>query len=54
MWKDIDRIFAEVIGIGFAVICFFFAYIAKQSIEDLDWEEANERAAEEDRQKSKR
>ncbi len=31
-------------GIGFAVVCFFLGYIAKSAIEDLDWEEANERA----------
>ena len=41
---NIDRVLAEVMGIGFAVVCFFLGYIAKSAVEDLDWEEANERA----------
>lgn len=51
-WKSIDRIFAELIGIGVALVCFFLAYIAKHAIEDLDWEEANERALSEEKPKS--
>ena len=41
---NIDRVLTEVMGIGFAVVCFFLGYIAKSAVEDLDWEEANERA----------
>jgi hypothetical protein len=40
----IDRILAEFLGIGFALACLFVGLIAKSKIEDLDWEEENERA----------
>lgn len=40
----VDRIFAEVMGIGIAVAIFFLGMIAKHKTEDLDWEEQNERA----------
>jgi hypothetical protein len=41
--KHVDRLLAELLGIGFAAVCFAIGYIAKSKIEDLDWEEENER-----------
>ncbi len=46
-FANVDRIFAEVLGIAMAVACGFGGYLAKEAIENLDWEEANEKALKE-------
>lgn len=50
--RNVDRTLAEVLGIGFAVLCAFAGTMSRRAIEDLDWEEANEKALSEDRRKS--
>lgn len=46
-FAHVDRLLAEVLGIAIAVACGFGGYIAREAIENLDWEEANEEALKE-------
>ncbi len=43
-FANIDRLLAEVLGMAIAVACGFGGYLAKEAIENLDWEDVNEEA----------
>jgi hypothetical protein len=50
---NVDRLFAEILGIGVAFVCLIGIVIARHVIEDIEWQEANEEAADsENRAKS--
>jgi hypothetical protein len=43
----VDRTLAEIIGIGLAFACLILAVVAKHKIEDVEWQEQNEKAEKE-------
>ena len=45
---SIDRFLAEMLGIAVAFVCLIDCVIAKYWMEDIEWKEANEQAAEAD------
>lgn len=47
---SVDRLFAEILGIGIAFACLIGIVVAKYVIDDIEWREANEEAAASDSQ----
>lgn len=45
----VDRLFAEIFGIGVAFLCLIGIVIADHVIDDIEWQEANQEAAASDR-----
>ena len=41
----VDRLLAEILGIGVAFACLIAIAISKHIIDDIEWKEANEEAA---------
>lgn len=41
----VDRLFAEIAGIAIALVCLIGIVIAKHVADDIEWREANEKAA---------